>query len=182
MNARATNNALLKVLGITEPLITALQIQMHPTNLPVVTMEYLLDGKALEPTAAQFDLVLREEPEPAPAPAPALDLNAMCAAARATLASEVEFHGTTALTMQRRESAAIRTRLDQALLRRRTKVTAALTMLDLSLLMKALARSAAMGGFFGGSVSAVASPSLTKAISDSSRFESIGLGLGGGRK
>lgn len=180
MNARATNNALLKVLGITEPLITALQIQMHPIKLPMVTMEYLLDGKALQPTAAQFDLVLREEA--APAPAPKLDLDAMCAAARTTLASEVEFHATTALSVHRRESAAIRTRLDQALLRRRTKVTAALTMLDLSPLVKALARSAAMGGFFGGSVSAVASPSLTKAISDSSRFESIGLGLGGGRK
>lgn len=180
MTKVATNQALLKVLGIDQPLITALQIQMHPTNLPVVTMEYLLDGKALQPTAAQFDLVLREEA--APAPAPKLDLDAMCAAAQQRIAEAADNAAFRAKCEHLGDSKLIRARLDQALQRRRLKVTAALAMLDLSPLVKALAHQATASGIFGGTLGGLVGIDLADAFAAKYQGLPNGRTRGGGRK
>ena len=184
MNARATNNALLKVLGITEPLITALQIQMHPTNLPVVTIEYLLDGKALEPTAAQFDLVLREEPEPAPAPAPAFDLDAMCADARQSVRDIIEVVSGFEMGQQLKESRQIRQRLREACDLYHSDAKQAIGRLELDPMLACIRRLAASGALstLGGwnTLGGVSSPGLFTGLAD--RFESIGSTLGGARK
>lgn len=123
-----------------------------------------------------------EQYEAARAPRPTLDLDAMCAAAQQRIADAADNAAYRAKCEHFGESMLIRTRLDQALLRRRTKVTATLTMLDLSPLVKDLARHAATLGLSGGSLGGLASTGLTKAIYDFPRFEPIGTGLRGGRK
>lgn len=183
MNARATNNALLKLLGITEPLITALQIQLHPTKWPVVTMEYLMDGKALQPTAAQFDLVLREEAKPAPAPAPAFDLDAMCAAARQRVADTVALSTRFALGQQLAESRQIRMRLGKACERYSAETEQAIARMALDTYIKDLVRDMKAKGVFSGlagmsALGGVASPGLAKALTDAPRFNSIGFDFG----
>lgn len=175
------NTQILRAFGITQQRVVAADLSLRPGQPPRFMVDCIADPHTMLHEVLAFDLVPRP-PEPEPEPAPALDINAMCADATAVLACEIEFHATTALTVQRRESAAIRTRLDQAMLRRRTKVTAALAMLDLSPLVNDLARIAATGGLFGGSLGGLASPGLTKALADSPRFNPVSFTLGGDRK
>lgn len=173
------NMQILRAFGITQQRVVAADLSLRPGQPPRLMLDCVADPRTMLHEVLAFDLVPRP---PKPEPATALDLDAMCAAAQQRIADAADSAAYRAKCEHLGESKLIRTRLDQALLRRRTKVTTALTMLDLSPLVKTLARSAAMGGFFGGSMGAAASPSLTKAISEFSRFESIGPAHGGLRK
>ncbi|MFI8616509.1 hypothetical protein ACIGHN_13490 [Acidovorax sp. NPDC077693] len=68
--------------------------------------------------AAQFEAAQRDRP----------DLDALCAQACATVAEEVDFHATTTLAMQHRETAAIRARLDKALFRHMYEAASAIAL------------------------------------------------------
>lgn len=125
----ATNEAVLKALGIQQPLICALQIHMEPGQLPLVTIERHLEANAMQTTVQDFDLVLREEA--APAPTPALDLDAMCAAAQDRLAKATHLSAEWARQYQHEESVAIHARMDRALRQHKEAAAAALRQLDL---------------------------------------------------
>ncbi len=174
------NTQILRAFGITQQHVVAADLSLRPGMLPRFTVDCLVGPDTMLHEVLAFDLVPRP---PRPEPTPALDLDAMCAAAQRRIAEAAENASYRAKCEHLGESKLIRARLDQALLRRRTKVTAALAMLDVSLLVKDLVRtSAAMGGFFGMSVGALASPGLIKAMSDRPRFEPIGSAFGGLRK
>lgn len=146
----ATNEALLKVLGIQQRNITALQISMHPTKLPVVTLDCLIDARAMLHEVSQFDLVLREDATPAPRPA--FDLDALCAQARTRLTAEVHHSASMAQAAHHKESAAIRARMDKALSAHRAATAKALLRIDISPMVAQLGRSLfgnGVGGFLG---------------------------------
>ena len=173
------NTQILRAFGITQQNVLGADLTLRPGQLPRFTVDCLADPHTMLHEVLAFDLVPRP---PKPEPAPALDLDAMCAAAQQRISDAADNAAYRAKCEHLGESKLIRTRLDQALLRRRTKVTATLTMLDLSPLVKDLARHAATLGLSGGSLGGLASTGLTKAIYDFPRFEPIGTGLRGGRK
>lgn len=146
----ATNQALLKALGITQPHITALQLHMQPTELPRVTLDCLIDARAMLHEVSHFDLVLRDEATPAPRPA--FDLDALCAQARTRLAAEVHHSASMAQAAHHKESAAIRARMDKALCTHRAATAKALLRIDISPMVAQIGRSLfgnGLGGFFG---------------------------------
>lgn len=173
------NMQILRALGITQRRVVAVDLSLRPGQPPRLMLDCVADPRTMLHEVLAFDLVPRP---PQPAVIAALDLDALCAAAQQRIADAADNAAYRAKCEHLGESKLIRTRLDQALLRRRAKVTTALALLDLSPLVKTIARTAATGGLFGGSLGALASPGLTKALGDSYRFESIGLGLRGGRK
>lgn len=149
----ATNEAVLRALGIDQPLITAVQIHMQPNELPMVTIERLLSADAMQTTVQDFDLILRDDGAPAPAARPALDLDAMCAAARTRLAAQVGWHASIQLADQLHESSAIRTRMATAI--RTHKEDTAQAMLRTHTYAW-VSQLAANGGVFAGAVSGLA--------------------------
>ncbi len=173
------NTQILRAFGITQQRVVAADLSLRPGQLPGFMVDCVADPHTMLHEVLAFDLVPRH---PKPEPAPALDLDAMCAAAQQRIAEAADNAAYRAKCEHLGESKLIRARLDQALLRRRTKVTAALAMVDVSLLVKDLARTAAALGLFGGSLGGLASPGLTKALSDFPRFEPIGSAFGGHRK
>ena len=81
-SARKANQALLAVLGIDaiKRRITAIDIEIRPTSVPVAHVTELLDGLGLSATR-RFSLVpLDQADQPAP-----YDLDAMCDQARASV-------------------------------------------------------------------------------------------------
>lgn len=140
----ATNKAVLKALGITQPHITALQLHMQPTELPRVTLDCLIDARAMLHEVLHFDLVLRKEA--IPAPRPAFDLDAMCAAARNGLAAEVRVNANTAMRRHTCESAAILSRLDKAIANHKSETAMALLRLDIIPMAASIARVVCRGG------------------------------------
>lgn len=151
------NMQILRAFGITQQRVVAADLSLRPGQLPRFMVDCVADPHTMLHEVLAFDLVPRP---PKPEPAPALDLDAMCSAAQQRIAEAADNAAYRAKCEHLGESKLIRARLDQALLRRRTKVTTALVMLDLGPLVKTLARTAAMGGFFGGSLGALASPGL----------------------
>lgn len=153
----ATNEAVLKALGITQPNITALQLYMQPTELPRVTLDCLIDAHAMLHEVSHFDLVLRKEATPAPRQV--FDLDVLCAQARTRLAGEVQHSVNTAQAAHHKESAAIRNRMDKAIAAHRAATAKALLRIDISSMVSQMCRSLfgnGMGGFLGaGSVSGV---------------------------
>lgn len=146
----ATNQALLKALGITQPHITALQLHMQPTELPRVTLDCLVDARAMLHEVSHFDLVLREDATPAPRPA--FDLDALCAQARTRLTAEVHHSASMAQAAHHKESAAIRARMDKALSAHRAATAQALLCIDVSPMVAQMVRCLGgngIGNFFG---------------------------------
>lgn len=184
MTHAATNKALLQVLGIDQPLITAVQISMQPDKLPVVTIDRLIDTDAMLHEVSHFDLVLREEAEPAPASTPALDLDAMCADARQSVRDIIEVVSGFEMGQQLKESRQIRQRLREACDLYRSDAKQAIGRLELDPMLACLRRLAASGALstLGGwnTLGGVSSPGLFTGLAD--RFESIGSTLGGARK
>ncbi len=171
------NTQILRAFGITQQNVVGADLILRPGQLPRFTVDCLADPDTMLREVLAFDLVPREQP--APAPRPALDLDAMCAAAQQRIADAADNAAYRAMCEHLAESKSIRTRLDQALQRRRTKATAALAMVDLSLLVKDIARHAAtLGLATGGYLGGLASPGLAKALTDAPRFPSIGLDFG----
>ena len=113
----ATNRELLRVLGIKQRNITAMQIVLRPEMLPVVSMECLIDASTLLNERTHFDLVLRQDT--APAAPPPLNVRAMCAAVNKALDAELGVQTSLAVAYQRCESAAILARMDKAIQQRR---------------------------------------------------------------
>lgn len=140
----ATNKAVLKALGITQPHITALQLHMQPTELPRVTLDCLIDARAMLHEVLHFDLVLREDATPAPRPA--FDLDALCAQARTRLAGEVHHSASMAQAAHHKESAAILSRLDKAIANHKSETAMALLRLDISPMAASIARAVFRGG------------------------------------
>lgn len=146
----ATNKAVLKALGITQPHITALQLHMQPTELPRVTLDCLIDARAMLHEVLHFDLVLREEATPRAAPA--FDLDALCAQARTRLAGEVHHSASMALAAHHKGNAAIRARMDKAISTHRAATAKALLCINISPWVAQLGRSLfgnGPGDFFG---------------------------------
>lgn len=146
----ATNQALLKALGITQPHITALQLHMQPTELPRVTLDCLIDARAMLHEVSHFDLVLREDATPAPRPA--FDLDALCAQARTRLTAEVHHSASMAQAAHHKESAAIRARMDKALSAHRAATAQALLRIDVYPMVAQMVRCLGgngIGNFFG---------------------------------
>lgn len=179
MSKVATNQALLKALGIDQPLITAVHIHMQPEKLPVVTIERLIDCKAMLHEVSHFDLVLREEAEPALASAPALDLDAMCVAARERVANVVAVATGLAIGQQLTESKLIRQRLRDACDRYRTEAKLAISWLGLHSAMQAYIQSVAAGTYPVAAIGCLVSPALSEALGKpSAHFNSIGFDFG----
>ncbi|MNV32164.1 hypothetical protein D3C71_1234910 [compost metagenome] len=183
MSKVATNEALLKALGIDQPLITAVQINMQPEKLPVVTIDRLIDSDAMLHEVSHFDLVLREEADPAPAPAPAFDLDAMCTAARQRVAETVALSTGYALGQQFAESRQIRMRLGKACERYSAEAKQAIERIAFDKYIKDLVRDMKATGVFSGlaglsALGGVTSPGLAKAMADWPRFNSIGFDFG----
>ncbi len=174
-----TNTQILRAFGITQQRVVAADLSLRPGQPPRFMVDCIADPHTMLHEVLTFDLVPRP---PEPEPAPALDLDAMCTAAQQRIAEAAENAAYRAKCEHLGESKLIRTRLDQALLRRRTKVTAALAVLDLSLLVKDLRHIAATGGLFGGSLGGLASPGLAKALADSPQFNPVSFTFGGERK
>lgn len=140
----ATNKAVLKALGITQPNIIALRVRVRPRELPLVTMACLIDASAMLHEVSQFDLVLREEPTPAPRPA--FDLDALCAQASTRLAGEVQHSASMALAAHHKGTAAILSRLDKAIANHKSKTALALLYLDTIPMAASIARMVMRGG------------------------------------
>lgn len=140
----ATNKAVLKALGITQPNIAALRISMRPNELPLVTMACVIDASAMRHEVLQFDLVLREEATPAPRPA--FDLDALCAQARTRLAGEVQHSASMAQAAHHKESAAILSRLDKSIANHKSETAMALLRLDIIPMAASIARMVMRGG------------------------------------
>ncbi len=173
------NTQILRAFGITQQRVVAADLSLRPGKPPRFMVDCIADPHTMLHEVLAFDLV----PRPCqPEPTPALDLDAMCAAAQQRIADAADNAAYRAKCEHLGESKLIRTRLDQALLRRRTKVSAALAILDLSPLVNDLGRIAASGGLFGGSLGGLASPGLTKALADFPRFNPVSFTLGGERK
>lgn len=124
MITESTNQALLRALGIQQKNIVALQIVMLPDALPRVSMDCVIDARTMEQECLRFELVLRKDATPKPAAR--LDVDAMCAAARKTLAADLDAMATIAMLDQAGESTAIRSRVDRAIERRKLAVAYAL--------------------------------------------------------
>lgn len=106
------NVQILRALGITQQNVLAADLCLRPGQLPRFMVDCLVDPDTMLHEVLSFDLV----PRPAdPKPHPAFDLDALCAQARTRLAGEVDFHATTTLTIYKRETVAIRSRLDKAI-------------------------------------------------------------------
>lgn len=140
----ATNEAVLKALGITQPHITALHLYMQPTEQPRVTLDCLIDARAMLHEVSHFDLVLREEATPALRPA--FDLDALCAQARTRLAGEVHHSASMALAAHHKGTAAILSRLDKAIANHKSKTAWALLYLDTIPMAASIARMVMRGG------------------------------------
>ncbi len=183
MSKVATNQALLKALGIDQPLITAVQINMQHGKLPVVTIERHIASDSMLQEVSHFDLVLREEAEPAPAPAPAFDLDAMCASARQRVAETVALSTGYALGQQFAESRQIRMRLGKACERYSAEAKQAIGRMAFDTYIKDLVRDMKAKGVFSGlaglsALGGATSPGLAKAMADWPRFNSIGFDFG----
>lgn len=151
------NTQILRAFGITQQRVVAADLSLRPGQPPRFMVDCVADPHTMLHEVLAFDLVPRP---PKPEPASELDLDAMCAAAQQRIADAADSAAYRAKCEHLGESKLIRTRLDQALLRRRTKVTTALTMLDLSPLVKTLARTDPTLGLFGGSLGGLASTGL----------------------
>lgn len=176
--AIATNQALLRALGITQPNVVALQLSMHPRQPPTVTLDCLIDAAALEHEASHFELVLREEPKPTPEPRPALDLDALCAAARQRVANTVALASGIAIGKQLAESKQIRQQLRYACDRYSADAKRAIGVIDLAPAINDWFRDFATNYSGATTLGGLVSPGLTKALADFPRFNHISFDFG----